>query len=372
MNVPAFRELARTTLTVLLIAGMIVAAFAVVRPFLPAATWAVMIVVATWPLMLRVQSALGGRRGLAVAVMTIALLLGLIVPLGVALVMIVARASDIADWFQSLVTWSVPPPPDWLGRLPLVGPRLVARWTEAMGTNSDELSARLAPYARQGLGWFVSLVGSIGLILVQFLLIVLFAAITYASGEKAADGVRRFARRLGGAAGEHSARIAAQAIRGVALGIIVTALVQTGLAAIGLFVAGVPLPGVLSALVFVLSIAQLGPALVLIPVVVWAYWSGSTAWATALLLWTLLTCSIDNVLRPALIRKGANLPLLLIFLGVAGGMLAFGVIGIFVGPVVLAVGYSLLADWVDATGVATAAPAAPAGEKAFAGLRHTT
>jgi predicted PurR-regulated permease PerM len=340
------RDLTRTTLGVLFIGGMIVASFWVLRPFLPAVIWATMIVVATWPLMLRVQSALWGRRGLAVAVMSIVLLLGLLVPLTLALTTIVAHSHQIASAVQWLVAWSVPSPPYWLDGLPLLGPRLVERWKEVAAIPPGELAERLAPYTRFVIAWFVGTAGTIGMVLVQFLLVVLVAAILYASGERVADGVCRFARRLAGAQGEHSARLAARAIRGVALGIIVTALVQACLAGIGLLVAGVPFAAVLTALVFALCIAQLGPLPVLVGAVAWTYWSGSTGWAAALLLWTLLVVSIDNVLRPVLIRKGADLPLWLVFSGVVGGLLAFGIVGLFVGPVVLAVSYSLLADWV--------------------------
>jgi predicted PurR-regulated permease PerM len=332
---------------VLFIAGLIVASFWVLQPFLLAVVWAAMIVVATWPLMLRVESALGGRRRLAVAVMTVVLLLGLIVPLALALGTIVVHAGDIAGWSRSLATWSVPPPPDWLVRLPLAGPRLAAKWREAAAFGPEEITARLAPYTQQVLGWFVGAVGSIGMMLVQFLLVVLFAAILYASGETAAGAALRFARRVAGRHGEHSARLAAQAIRSVALGIIVTALVQACLAGIGLAVVGVPFATLLTALIFVLCIGQIGPFPVLLAAVVWAYWSGHSGWALALLVWAIFVISIDNVLRPMLIRKGSDMPLLLVFFGVVGGLLAFGIIGIFVGPVVLAVGYSLLVDWVD-------------------------
>jgi predicted PurR-regulated permease PerM len=340
------RDPARVTLGVIFVAGMIVASFWILRPFLPAAIWACMIVVASWPVMLRVQSSLWGRRGLAVAAMTILLLLVLIVPLALALVTIAAHADEIARWVQSLATRTVPPPPNWLAELPLVGRRLVVRWKEMAEARPEDLAARLAPYSGQIVGWTVGTVGSIGLLLVQFLLVVLLAAILYAAGERAADGVVRFARRLGGARGEGSARLAAQAIRGVALGIIVTALIQTALAGIGLAVAGVPFAAVLTALVFVLCIAQIGPLLVLLLGIVWLYWSGQSGWGTGLLIWALLVGSIDNFLRPVLIKKGADLPLLLVFVGVLGGLLAFGIIGIFVGPVVLAVGYTLLVDWV--------------------------
>jgi len=356
MDASGSRDLARVTLGVLFIAGMIVASFWVLRPFLPVAVWATMIVVATWPLMVRVQSVLGGRRGLAVAAMTLMLLLGLLVPLALALTTLVARSKDIAAGMQWLAAWSVPPPPDWLARLPLLGPRLVARWNEAAAVRPEELSARMAPYTREIIAWLVGTVGTIGMVLVQFLLVVLIAAVLYASGERAADGVRRFARRLAGARGEHSARLAAQAIRSVALGVIVTALVETCMAGIGLIVCRVPFAAVLTALILALCIAQVGSVPVLLGAVVWLYWSGNIGWAIALFIWTVPVASIDKVLRPILIRKGADLPLWLIICGVIGGLLAFGVVGLFVGPVVLAVSYSLLSDWVNTVEPATASP----------------
>jgi predicted PurR-regulated permease PerM len=136
-------------------------------------------------------------------------------------------------------------------------------------------------------------------------------------------------------------------VRGVALGVVVTALAQSVLGGVGLAVAGVPFAAVLTAVMFMLAIAQIGPLLVLGPSVAWLYWSGSTGWGTFLLIWTLVVGTMDNFLRPILIKKGADLPLLLIFVGVVGGLVAFGLIGIFVGPVVLAVAHTLLSAWVD-------------------------
>jgi predicted PurR-regulated permease PerM len=203
--------------------------------------------------------------------------------------------------------------------------------------------------------WILGQAGSLGGMLVQFLLIVILSAIMYSSGEGAARSVRRFGRRLAGERGENSVILAGQAIRGVALGVGVTAIVQTVLGGIGLAIAGVPFASLLSAVMLMLCIAQLGPALVLFPAVGWMYWMGDNGWATFLLVWSLIVGSLDNFLRPMLIKKGADLPLLLIFAGVIGGMLGFGLIGIFVGPVVLAVTYTLLEAWIeDALGKADA------------------
>ena len=141
--------------------------------------------------------------------------------------------------------------------------------------------------------------------------------------------------------------LAGEAIQAVALGVVVTAMVQSGLAGFGLAVAGVPFAGVLTALIFVLCVAQLGPALVFIPAIAWMYWQGETGWATALLVWAVPVTLLDGVLRPYLIRMGADLPLMLILPGVIGGLIAFGVLGLFIGPVLLAVGYTLLVAWLD-------------------------
>ena len=183
--------------------------------------------------------------------------------------------------------------------------------------------------------------------LIQFLLVVILSAIMYANGEAGARLVLRFGRRLAGERGENSIILAGQAIRGVALGVGVTAIVQTVLGGIGLAVAGVPFASLLSAVMLMFCIAQLGPSLVLFPAVAWMYWMGDTGWATFLLVWSIFVGTLDNFLRPILIKKGADLPLLLIFAGVIGGMLGFGLIGIFVGPVVLAVTYTQLLAWIE-------------------------
>jgi predicted PurR-regulated permease PerM len=170
----------------------------------------------------------------------------------------------------------------------------------------------------------------------------------FLSGETAAGGVMRFARWIGGQRGEEVIVLAARAIRGVALGVGVTALVQAVLGGIGLVVAGVPAVAVLSLVMFILCLAQLGVFLVLVPAVIWLYWKGQTVWGTVLLVWTLIVGALDNVMRPLLIKKGADLPLLLVFAGVIGGLIAFGIIGIFIGPVVLAVTHSVFSTLVEA------------------------
>ena len=341
-------DLARTTFQLLALGVLIASSFWILLPFLVALTWAITIAVATWPLLLHAQAWLGGRRSLAVALMTITLLLILVVPLYFGITTIVDNTEEIVRWSKSLATFAVPQPPAWLAALPLVGPKLAALWQQLAASAPEDLAARLAPYARAFVLWFVGQVGSIGLLLVQFLLTVIIAAILYTNGETAAEVTNRFARRLAGARGENALHLAAQAIRGVALGVIVTAILQSGLAGIGLAVAGVPFATILTALMFILSVAQIGAGPVLIGAVIWVYTKSGAVWGTAFLVWAIFCAPFDNFLRPMLIKRGADLPLLLIFTGVIGGLIAFGVIGLFIGPVVLAVAYTLLADWVSA------------------------
>lgn len=211
---------------------------------------------------------------------------------------------------------------------------------------SEEVTARIAPYARTLILWTAGQAGSIGLLLVQFLLTVSICAILYANGEGALRAAELFAQRLAGQQGENALHLAGRAIRGVALGVVVTAIAQSTAAGVGLTIVEVPFPAILTTVIFILCVAQIGPGIVLIPAVVWVYSIRGGVWGTGFLVWAIFCATFDNFLRPMLIRKGADLPLLLIFAGVIGGLFAFGVIGLFIGPVVLAVAYTLLFDWV--------------------------
>jgi predicted PurR-regulated permease PerM len=209
-----------------------------------------------------------------------------------------------------------------------------------------DLLAQVQPYARDAAAWLARHAGGLAAVILHFILIVILTAVLYSGGESWAAWVRRFGHRLADEQGERMVVLAGGAIRGVAMGVIVTALLQTVLSGIGLAIVGVPFAGVLTAIIFALCIAQLGPLLVLLGATAWAYYAIGPAWGTFMLVWSLVVGLMDNFVRPVLIRRGADLPLLLIFAGVIGGLVAFGIVGIFVGPVVLAVTFTLLDDWV--------------------------
>jgi predicted PurR-regulated permease PerM len=343
---PATRDLTRGLLSVVTTLLLLVSCLWVLRPFAGGLVWATMIVVTTWPLLLRVQRGFGGRRWAAVLVMTLALVAVFVVPLLVAVGTFVANLDKMTAWVQATIAAGIPGPPSWAERVPLVGAKIASRWAELAATSPEELREGLAPYRASIVRWLASTVGTVGGTLVHLLLMVVLSTVLYTTGETAASGAVRLARRLGGESGEGAVRLAGQAVRAVALGVVGTAIIQAALAGLGLFVSGVPFAGALTAVIFVTCIAQLGPIPILAPCVGWLYWSGNPGWGTALLVWTLFVGTIDNVIRPFLIKRGADLSLLLIFAGVIGGLIAFGVVGLFVGPVLLAVTYTLGAAWV--------------------------
>jgi predicted PurR-regulated permease PerM len=341
------QDLTRTTLAVLFIGGLIAATLWVLWPFLPAIVWAMTLVVSTWPLMLQVQRYAGNRRSLAVLAMTAALLLIVIVPLWLAIATVIENIDEIGELSRAALLLRLPSPPEWLAEVPLVGSHAAQAWRQFAAANVGDLAPRLTPYAGYMTRWVAGAVGGLGLLFLQFLLVVVIAAIMFAQGERAAASVIRFAHRLAGERGKTTALLAGHAIRGVALGVVVTAIAQSLLGGISLAVVGFPFATVLTAVMFILCLAQIGPGLVLIPAVAWMYWSGELAWGTVLVGFSVVTLTMDNFLRPILIRRGANLPMLLILVGVIGGLIAFGLLGIFVGPTVLAVAYTLLNAWVD-------------------------
>jgi predicted PurR-regulated permease PerM len=341
------RDITRGVLAVLFIVALIGSSIWILRPFLGAIVWSTTIVVATWPIMISVQTWLWGKRVLAVTVMTLLLLCILVVPLTFAIGTIVSNVDDIVEWAKSLAAFKTPSPPQWVADLPYIGTRVVELWERVAAAGIQEATVRAAPYAGIFIKWFVAQLGNIGVLLIEFLLTVILAGAMYANGELATQRLIRFGWRLAGSGGENAVFLAAQTIRGVALGIVVTALAQSLFGGLGLMIAGVPFAGVLTGVMLFLSIAQIGAVPILAAAVAWLYWTDESTWGTLMLVWTIIAGAMDNFLRPILIRKGADLPLLLVFAGVIGGLIAFGLIGIFVGPVILAVADKLLMAWIE-------------------------
>jgi predicted PurR-regulated permease PerM len=232
------------------------------------------------------------------------------------------------------------------------------KWRELAAAGPEGLPALITPHAENLAVWFVAQAGGGARMSVHFALMLLFAGVLFARGEVLATAVRNFSRRLAGERGDRVVVLAAQGIRAVAIGVVVTALVQAVVGGIGLAIAGVPVAGLLTAVMFLTSLAQIGAAPVLALAAIWLFVNDNVGWGIAMVAWTVLVASLDNIVRPLLIRKGVELPLVLLFAGVVGGLIAFGPIGLFAGPVVLAVSYTLLSAWMAETGSETAASTA--------------
>lgn len=338
-------DLTKIIFGIMFILILIIASFWIVQPFILGFAWAGMVVTATWPLLLRLQANLWNRRGLAVFVMTILLILLFVIPIGLFINSIVDMMPQVNAWATKNEQLEVPQLL-WLESIPVVGDDLFRSWNNLIADGGKTLMTKIQPYAGETATWVLSQVVHIGNFMIHSALMVVFSALLYYKGEAVAASIQCFATRLSPSKGEVVITLTEQAIRAVALGIVVTAFTQSILGGIGLAVSGVNYATVLTVIMFVSCLIQLGPLTVLIPAVIWLYWSGDNTWATILLVWSCIVGTLDNVLRPMLIRMGADLPILLILSGVIGGMLAFGLIGLFIGPVVLAVGYRLISAWI--------------------------
>ena len=340
------QDLPRIMAGILIIGLLMGTAFWVVQPFLPAIIWSAMIVVASWPMMLKVEEKVGRRRWAAVLIMTMGLLLVIVIPLSVALTAVVGNIDAISLFSRNLMANGLPHHPEFIEKIPLVGAKLAEKWDHIAGFSRDEIFARLSPYIGRGFSWIFSQVGSAGRLMMHFTLTVIISALLYAHGEKAAAGVLRFARRIGAERGAEAVILAGRAVRAVALGVIVTALIQSALAAFGLLLAGVPYTLILSSLVFLLGVVQIGAGPILIGVIIWLFHSSGTVAGVLFVIWSAVVMLADNFIRPFLIKRGANIPLLIVFTGVIGGLISFGVVGLFIGPAVLAVCYTLIDAWI--------------------------
>ncbi len=315
----------------------------VLKPFLFGLIWATTIVVATWPVMMAIQRRCGGRRWLATLAMLLILLVVIVLPLYQAISTLALHGGAIRAAIKSLPDYALMAPPAWVQRFP----RVAQEWQALADAGAGGLLARLEPYLTMAAKWLLSNAAIVGVFVMHMLTTIVIAGILYFQGDVAANFMQRFANRLAGHRGVAAIRLAGLSIRAVALGIVVTAVVQSALGGLGLWIAGVPAAGIITALMLMLCLAQLGPFLPLLGGVIWLFQNDMKLAAVLLLVWAVLVTMLDNLLRPMLIKRGVNLSMLLILAGVLGGMFAFGIVGLFIGPVILAVTSTLLKAWVD-------------------------
>lgn len=317
----------------------------VVRPFMVPLIWGVIIAIASYPGFVHLERALGGRSRLAATGWT---LLGLILLLGpvsmIAAVLVEnmqTLASDLSDG-----SLSVPAPPDAVASIPIVGEPIHQFWALAFSNVGAALN-QVGPQLQATSVWLLAAVASAGLGILQFVIALMIAGVLLtqaAAGGRAAQAV---ATRVVGERGPGFVTLAEGTIRSVTRGVLGTAMIQATLAGIGLVAAGVPGAGLLAFICLLFCTIQLGPSLVLIPSIIYVFWSGETMTAVLFTAWSIPVMLLDNVLRPLLMRGGVDIPLVVILIGVIGGLMAYGLIGVFLGPVVVGLGYELFRAWVN-------------------------
>ena len=348
MPLPTFRIDQALTLAVL--AMLIIGCYFVLQPFLTALVWAAILCTTTWPIYLRLAARLRGRNALAALAMVMLLALAMLAPFIVVGLTIADNAERMATWGRQMLAAGPPDAPAWIAGLPLVGPTVAAYWN-SVAHDTAQLLALLGQYVEPVRKFAVASGASIAGAILQLALSIFIAWFMFRDGDVLVQRLGVAVRRIAGERGAHLVTVATATVRGVVLGILGTALVQGIVAAIGFWIAGMAAAPLLGLLTFVVSPVPIGPPLVWVPAALWLINDGHTGWGIFVLLWGMFAVStIDNVIKPLIISRGSVLPFLLVLLGVLGGIAAFGFIGVFLGPVLLAVGYALLLEWASTTG----------------------
>ena len=335
---------AGAVLLVLLSVGCIL----VLKPFLSPLLWAVILVYTTWPIFMRLEIAMGDRRTLAAAAMTLGLAVALVFPLVFLASSVAENAEDLVDRIREHLNAGPNGggPPIWLSSIPLAGEALGAYWSR-LAANTGYMVETALPYLGPIRDAAVRSGITVGRGLLEVSLSVLATFFIYRDALKGLDFIHRLTSRIAGSRAVGLVQVVSSTIRGVVYGIIGTALAQGLLAALGFWLAGVPAPFLLGTLTFLLALFPVGAPLVWIPASIWLIHEGNLGWGIFMLVWGAgVVSGIDNFLRPYLISKESNLPFLLVFMGVIGGILTFGVLGIFLGPTLLAVAMALIREWV--------------------------
>lgn len=324
--------------------AVIIGCFLVLRPFLSAIAWAAVLAFAAWPIYRRLEELLRGRKTLAALLMTLLAVMVLLAPFYVVW-------QSLGDNFEALsaavrAIWAdgLPDPPAWVAELPLIGERLAAYW-QSVAHDTGRLGAELRRLFDTARPMLFAGGLSIGNGILQLTVAILIAFFFFRDGRTAAALLTATVNRMAGARGEQLVSEAGNTVLGVVYGILGTALAQGVVAGVGFVIADVPGAILLGFLTFLMSIVPSGPPLVWIPVAIWLFVQGRPGMGVFMLIWGMIVSSIDNVIKPMIISRGSNLSFMLVLLGVLGGAFAFGFLGVFLGPTLLAIGLRLLNEW---------------------------
>ena len=348
----------------ILLLGLLGASLWVLAPFWSALFWAAVLSFASWPVMRVLTRLLGGRQALAAALLTLVWTGVVAVPLVMLGFNLADHIKDVTGLIKDLQVDGLPPAPVWLADIPLIGERLTDFWL-TIDQQGAELFATVQPYLGQVGNWLLARSAQIGGGMVELALSLVLVFFFYRDGPRLAAFAQSLLERLIGDRAEHYLELVAGTVQRVVNGVIGTAMAQAILAWIGFTIAGIPGALILGILTFGFSLIMV-PPLVWGPAVAWLFWQGEVGLGIFLLVWGLFVISgVDNILKPYLISRGGNLPLIVVLLGVFGGILAFGFMGLFLGPTLLAVAYSLLSDWVGSSTVPPVVQRTESGSKSL-------
>lgn len=315
----------------------------IIRPFLTILVWSAIIAVALYPIFYWLSGKLLGYRVLAAFAIT---LLSLLLMLGPATWLGLSLAESVRAIMARLSegTVTLPPPPETIKAWPLIGNKAYETWDLA-STNLRALLTQAIPYLKPVGGTLLGAAGSFGINLLKFIAATIISGFLFIPGPALVESIKNILRHLAGARGAMFVDMTGATVRTISRGIIGVAVLQALLAGIGLIVAGVPAPGLISFLVLLLGIVQIGPSIILVPLVIWSWFAMDATSALLFSLYMIPVNLIDNVLRPLFVAKGLATPIWIILLGVFGGTIVHGMIGLFVGPVVLSIAWQLIALW---------------------------
>lgn len=318
--------------------------FNIVKPFILPVLWGAIMAVAIYPLFVKVYTALGGRQKLTATLITLLALAILIVPTVMLSASVVESSKSLSAQLEA-GTLVVPPPSEKVKGWPLIGEETHEVWS-LFSTNLEVALGKFKPQVEAVGKWFISAATGVGGGILMFVISIIIAGAFLVYGRSGSGAVAKITGRvLGEGKGQEFVKLASATIRSVAQGVLGVALIQSILAGIGLLLIGVPYAGVWAGLVLLLAIVQLPTILVLGPIIVYVFSVAEAVPAVIFMIWSLLVGVSDTFLKPLFLGRGMDIPMLVILLGAIGGMILSGIIGLFVGAVVLAVGYSLFMAW---------------------------
>jgi predicted PurR-regulated permease PerM len=323
---------------------LIFLAFTLVRPFITIAIWSVVLTVALYPVYDWMAGRLGGRRRLAAALITI---LNLLIVIGPATWLTLGLIDSIRNLSEhlDLSALTLPPPPQVVKTWPVIGDTIYQFWDLA-STNLRAALGKAAPLLKPLGGTLLRIAEGAGTGIIEFFIAIAIAGFLFSPAPSLLNAIILLSHRLASGRGEKFVQIAGATIRAVSRGVVGISALQALLAGLGLMVAGIPGAGLITFAVLILGIIQVGPSVVLIPIAIWSWTAMETTTALLITIYLVPVSLLDNILRPLVMARGLDTPTLIILIGVIGGTISYGITGLFLGPIVLAVIWELLLAWI--------------------------